>query len=214
MFKFVKAVFKPDYLLEHFVWWDNITNLQLKEFAERLDSATKEQELQAFLEKHPNLLIQHLGGGHGRWVIPKKRLGSEHVTDFIIGERHSYGFEWQAVELESPRAKLFTKNGDISRTLNHAIRQITDWRTWLKRNQDYASRTRESNGLGLIDIDGTVKGLILLGREREINPHTNERRRQLVADLSIEIHTYDWILRGVCGRAEAHAKSRGVLSNG
>jgi len=55
--------------------------------------------MQAFLEREPSMLLQHLGGGDGRWVIPRKRLGAEHVIDFIIGERDSAG--WQAVELKS-----------------------------------------------------------------------------------------------------------------
>ena len=167
-----------------------------------------ERELQAFCESHPNLLIEHLGGGHGRWVVPQKRLGSEFVTDFVIGERHSFGFQWQAVELESPLVPLFTKKGDPSADLTHAIRQITDWRTWIIRNQDYASRRREAQCLGLIDIDSSVRGLILLGRERDLDPTTNDRRRQLVQDLQIDIHTYDWVVRGSIGPIEARVRSR------
>jgi hypothetical protein len=35
--------------------------------------------MQSYLSAHPELLIQHLGGGHGRWVIPQKRLGAEYL---------------------------------------------------------------------------------------------------------------------------------------
>jgi hypothetical protein len=213
--KFFKAVSsEPDYLPEYFTWWDNVTSPQVEEYVECLEKATSERELQAFCESHPNLLIEHLGGGHGRWVVPQKRLGSEFVTDFVIGERHSFGFQWQAVELESPLAPLFTKKGDFSADLTHAIRQITDWRTWIKRNQDYASRRREAQGLGLIDIDSTVRGLILIGRERDLDPTTNDRRRQLVQDLQIDIHTYDWVVRGSIGRIEARVRSRTEYKDG
>jgi Domain of unknown function (DUF4263) len=207
--KFFKpAMFEADDLHEYFTWWDNVTSAQVKVYLECLDKATSERELQAFFEGHPNLLIQHIGGGHGRWVVPQKRLGSEFVTDFVIGERHSFGFQGQAVEIESPLVPLFTKKGDPSAKLTHAIRQITDWRAWIKRNQDYASRHREAQGLGLIDIDSSVRGLILLGRERNIDPTTNDRRRQLVQDLQIDIHTYDWVVRGSIDRIEALERSR------
>lgn len=73
------------------------------------------------------LLAQIVGGGHGRWVIPRQRLGAEHVTDFLVGEKSSIGFEWLAVELESPKARMSRKSGDPTQTLNHAVRQITDW---------------------------------------------------------------------------------------
>lgn len=197
---------EPTYLPEHFVEWDEITQVQIEDFHYCLNSASNERDMQAYLEKHSYFMIQHLGGGHGRWVIPNKRLGAEYVPDFVIGEKHSLGFEWQVVELESPKAVFFTKNGDPSKVLNHAIRQITDWRSWLKQNQGYASRPKEENGLGLIDIDSSVKGLIILGRRSDIDSTTNERRRQLGSNLNIDIHTYDWLVECAEGRLKALGK--------
>lgn len=191
---------------EYFVWWNDITQDDVDSFVRALDRASNERDMQAFLEKAPLLLIQHLGGGHGRWVIPQKRLGAEYVPDFVVGQCDSSGFEWQIVELESPLAKMFTKSGDPSRALNHAIRQIADWRAWLKRNQDYAARPREHNGLGLVDIDSSARGLIVIGRRDKLDPATKERRRQLSADLRIDIHTYDWLVSRSQGRIEALAR--------
>lgn len=102
--------------------------------------------MQNFFELNPLLLIQHLSGGHGRWVVPGFRLGSEYICDFIIGEKSSVGYEWQVVELENPHTTMFNKNGDPSKALTHAIRQITDWRSWLERNQNYASRPKKEGG--------------------------------------------------------------------
>lgn len=140
-------------------------------------------------------------------MIPQKRLGAEFVTDFLVGEKHSFGFEWQAIELESPEAKLFNKAG-ASKELNHAIRQIADWRAWIKKNVDYAARPSEQQGLGLIDIDASVRGLILIGRERELEPETSDRRRQMAQDLNIVIHTYDLVRRMSLGRVGALQRSR------
>jgi hypothetical protein len=168
---------------DYFVWWDDIDGNDVRAYEERLETASNEADLQRYLV-HPLMLIQQLGGGHGRYVVPKQRLGSEYVTDFVIGERSSLGFEWIAVELESPTAQMFTKNGDASARLNHAIRQISDCRARLQRNQDYAARARQINGLGLTDIDPRHHGLIVIGRESEHDPRSNELRRQLAGGSS------------------------------
>lgn len=191
---------RNDPLRDFFSRWDHVTPDELSALASVLDGATREEDIQQFLQLNPHILIQHLGGGHGLWVIPKQKLGAEHVTDFLIAERHSFGFEWQAVELESPLRAMFNKNGDPSQCLNHAIRQITDWRAWLKSNQAYAARPKTDGGLGLTDIDANVKGLILIGRRAAIDPETNARRRQLVQDLNIEIHSFDYLLQSLEGR--------------
>lgn len=159
----------------------------------RILDAAGERDLQRVIEQHPRLLVHNLSAQMG-WVIPQKRLGSEHVTDFLIAEKLSPGFYWQAVEIESPKAPLFTKSGDPSRQLTHAIRQIHDWRAWITSNQAYASRPKGESGLGLQDISPRLPGLILIGRRGATNPATNARRREMMADLRIEIRTYDSLL--------------------
>ena len=179
---------------EHFVYWDRPNPAAYARLRRLLESKPAECAMQRHFEAHPEFLVQVLGGGHGRWVIPHKRLGREYVTDFVLGERHSFGYEWLAVELESPKRKMFKENGDQSAALTHAIRQIQDWRAWLKRNQPYASRPQNENGLGLLDIDSNVTGLILIGRRRDVDASTNERRRQMISDLRIQIHSCDYLL--------------------
>lgn len=180
---------------EHFVWWDNVSSRVLNGFRDLLNKTTREHEIQKYLELHPELIVNVVGGGHGRWVIPQKKLGTEFATDFIVGERHSFGYEWLLVELESQKQRMFNKNGDPSAALTHAIRQIQDWRGWLKQNYSYASRLKSENGLGLINIDSTTPGLILIGREEMQSVGSNTLRRQMCTDLRIRIHSYDWLLR-------------------
>ena len=188
-------------LEQYAVGWNSITRDHVELFRRRLETATSEQDMQEFFEEHPTLLVQPLGGGHGRWVIPHKRLGAEHVPDFMIAEKSSLGFEWTAVELENPSAPMFTKAGEFSRTADHAIRQIEDWRVWLGRNRDYAVRPRDASGLGLVDIDANVPGWVLLGRRGDLSGDTRERRRERSQRMGIRLHTYDWLLE----RAEARA---------
>jgi len=203
-----------DPLKDFFVWWDDISAADVKAFEKRLRTARTEHDLQSFLESNPKLLIQHVRGSHARYVIPQKRLGAEYVTDFMIGGKHSGGFEWQAVELESSKAPMFNKSGYPGKYLMHAIFQILDWRAWLQRNQNYAARLLAEGGLGLTDIVARVPGLILIGRRGEIDPSTNERRRQLVNELAIEIHSYDFLLEWAKGRIHAKATSQGTDEEG
>jgi hypothetical protein len=177
------------HLGESFVWWNDLTRGNITRFKRQLDRAKREQDVQSFLEREPMMLVQHLGGGHGRWVIPHQRLGAEHVTDFLIGMKDSVGCEWQAVELESPRARMFTKQGDPTARLSHAIRQIEDWRTWLARNANYAAQE-----LGLTDIRADLRGLVLIGRRADVDSATNPLRREMAETRRIQIHTYDFLL--------------------
>lgn len=202
-----------DPLKEFFVWWDDVKPSDVDGLAACLQTASKEQDLQYFLEKHPLLLAQLMHGGHGRWVIPQKRLGSEYVSDFMLGERSSIGFEWHAVELESPRTRMFNKSGDPTRELTHAIRQIQDWRAWLTRNQNYASRDRSQGGLGLIDISPSVHGIIIMGRREELADNA-DRRRQMVVDLGIDIHSFDWLVDATRGHVPFDRWNAGVALHG
>ena len=196
---------REDPLREYFSYWDGLSLDDVNSLKTALDTATREEDIQQFLQLNPKFLIQHLGGGHGRWVIPKQKFGAEFVTDFLIAEKHSFGHEWQAVELESPLKPMFNKNGDPSQFLNHAIRQIQDWRAWLLNNQSYASRLKSEGGLGLTGINGNIPGLILIGRRSHLPENTNERRKQMTHDLNIKIHTYDYLLESLNGRIESLA---------
>jgi len=158
-----------------------------------INRAVDERPIQAFLEEHPAILVQLLHAS-ARFVLPRHRLGAEFVPDFVIGEHHSDGYDWLLVELESPRLPFFTNAGDPRASLSHAIRQIQDWRAWLQRNQNYASRLRRESGLGLTDITANVPGIVLMGRRAMVNSETNERRRQMASDLKIQIHTYDHLI--------------------
>jgi len=194
---------EDDDLAEAFVWWDDITDENIAAYEAILEAASDERPLQCHLATNPMLLVQHLGGGHGRWVLSQKRLGSQYVTDFIIGERSSGGFEWQFVELQSPNAKLFVPStGRLGPQLDEGLRQIQDWRRWLDNNRDYARRPRSRDGLGLVDVSGADPGLLIIGREVNLSDEDVQRRRQLDQQYNIRIHTYDWLVRKAKARLE------------
>ena len=204
----IEDVLKDDPLRDFAVWWNRVTQDDIDEMQRIIQNASNERSIQTFLEKRPYMLVQHLGGGNGRWCIPQKRLGAELIPDFIIGESSSIGHEWFGVELESPRFPLFNKNGDPAKALVHALRQVADWRSWLRSNIDYACRPLDQNGLGLTDIDGNIRCLILIGRRNEISPNTNNRRRQMCQDQNVEIHSYDWLIEVAQRRVDGCKSSK------
>ncbi len=173
----------------------------IEAFQECLKEAADERPVQSFLEAHPGLLVQ-LVHASPRFLLPRQRLGSEFIPDFIVGQHSSDGYDWLVVELESPRLSFFTNAGDPRAQLTHAIRQVQDWRSWLQRNQNYASRNRAESGLGLSDITANVPGIILMGRRALLDSDMNARRQQMASDLRIRIHTYDHLLE--TARANVH----------
>jgi len=184
---------EDDPLRDFFMFWDEIDRIHLSAFNNWLKNAKNERDWQKFFEGIPILLLQHMSGGHGRWVIPQKALGSEYRTDFVIGERDSDGFHWQVVELESQKSKCFTKNGDYTKELTHAVKQIEDWRSWIRDNIQYARNDRNKNGLGLTDIVPDLPGLIIIGRRNDLHEKNKYKRRDYGNRMNIKIHTYDWL---------------------
>lgn len=177
-----------------FVPWTELTGSEIDAFENALNNARDESDMQKFIQANPRILIQHYAVGRGAWVKPKQRLGSEYETDFLIAQEGSGGLIWYAVELERPQAILFTKKGDPSAALTHALRQINDWREWLSRNRGYAAQSREQDGLGLTDIHPELDGLIVMGRGVDVDTRMTARRRRLARDNRVEIETYDWLL--------------------
>jgi antiviral defense system Shedu protein SduA len=177
-----------------FVPWRQLTRYEIAAFENALDGASNESDMQRFLEDHPHILIQQFTVDRGAWVIPKKRLGSEYVPDFLIAQEASGGLVWYAVEIERPQATLFNKNGDASALLNHALGQINDWREWLSQNRDYADKPPGREGLGLINISPDLDGLVVMGRGSDLDARTTRRRRRLAYTHRVVIETYDWLL--------------------
>lgn len=158
-----------------------------------INSAEDERPIQRFLTDSPEVLAALLRRDEC-YVIPQKRLGSEHVPDFIVGDIDSAGVHWHLIELESPRAKMFTDDGrSFAKQARKGIEQIADWREWLHGNIAYARTSRSQNGLGLFDIRSDAPGLVIVGRRATLTNKNEAQRNHLLASHT-EIHTYDWLL--------------------
>ena len=150
--------------------------------------------MQKFLKENGIFLLRAMKTNNSRRVIAKPRLGSEYVPDFLMVYEDSMGFHWYGVELESPRKRAARRDGKQTADLTQAVAQIRDWRRWISDNKDYARRSCDQDGLGLIGIDHRMEGLILIGRRTEYSERFNDMRREMLSNDHIEIHSYDWLL--------------------
>jgi hypothetical protein len=172
----------------------------VREFEELLDREPNEAEVQKALEAQPWILAeQH---PHCHFVLPQFSLSGMYVTDFVLPERSSAGTFWYLVEIEKPKAKLVTRDGQLAKTVRIAVQQVKDWKTWLLNNQDVAARQRSKGGLGLHDISRMVLGTVIVGRRSDVTERFNELREQEWAGSQIKIMTYDRLIDCARQRAE------------
>lgn len=183
-------------------WPDNFT-MWLRDLAKYpdelrniIEAAQDERPIQNYIEENPVVLSLTLSAGHGRWVFPKPKLGSEYVPDFMLCGRDSRGFHWQVVELESPRFKVLTQKGEPTARLTHARHQIDQWRIWLRKNIQYAQ-----NELGYIHLDEKFVGVIIIGRRHMLDQRFREYYRELSND-KVRIMSYDRLIDKVVEAAK------------
>lgn len=170
----------------------------LRELEDLLESGERnEAPFQSLIERNPELLASLVRGHWGTFVIPQKRLGAEHVTDFLVLGISSLGPEWLAVELEAPRHEILTKKGRLRNPVQHAVDQIQDWREWLTANVAYAQNQHH-----LVGLTNRVPGLVIIGRAEPAAERVPARNRLAEQD-QIQIHSWDWLMR------EAQALVRG-----
>lgn len=163
-----------------------IQNLQkiVNEFEALLEiNGGVESEIQKFLNTNPILIYPDYIR-----LIPQAKLGIEYVTDYIFVKPTDFGHSCILVELENASHKLFNQNGDLSAPLRHSIKQVSDWRTWLRSNSNYAKES-----LNLKNLHSDSKAIIIIGRRKNIEPKHFKFLEALTLDhhYQTEILTYD-----------------------
>ena len=107
------------------------------EWGNILGSATREQEVQDFLERYPEmlpgLLDLHNGPLHNI-IVSKFHFGADYRCDFAFATRHSMAVQFTFVEIEDPTKPVFNNDGSFSQLFNHARQQMADWKIWADKN--------------------------------------------------------------------------------
>lgn len=122
-------------------------------------------------------------------LYSKVKLGHDYEVDFAWLHNDSFGPEWRLIEIERPSAVLFTKSGNASATLTHAIQQARDWCDWVHQHLEYAQT--------LMPRINYPFCYIFLGRRNELTASNIERLKRFRYDhrKELEIHTLDWFVR-------------------
>jgi hypothetical protein len=156
-----------------------------KYLVDEIRIAKNERSLQGILKATPSLLRCLSMDTIDFWCFDQPSLGGEYFPDFLLCCRTSAGYIWEFVEIESPQARILTKDGKPAATLRDAISQINDWRIWLRKNIAYAH-----NHLGFKDIDAEARGWVIIGRRSMISAEHVLKYRELSKN-NLEIITYD-----------------------
>jgi hypothetical protein len=106
----------------------------LTEFNALLDNAENEEDIQIYLNKHPELIYPDYID-----CFPKFKLGDDFITDYVFIVQGSQGLEHVFVEIEKTKKGIFTKSGQFSANFTQAKDQILDWDSWLIKNHAYIS---------------------------------------------------------------------------
>jgi len=153
-----------------------------------LAKRAREQDVQAFLEEHSYFFNGILRLYAPSPLYSKVRLGSEYEMDFAWFDTASSGPDWRFVELEAPAYPMFTKAGEPSARLQHAMQQVRDWNAWIHRHLDYAR--------ALMPRIEYPLAYVFVGRRAQLTSQTRERLRRLAFEnrSQVHLHTLDWFV--------------------
>ena len=162
----------------------------IDEYERLLANDPEEWRLQIFLGLPRNKILLD---PHAKAVTPEVKLGSEHRIDFVLELPHQ---RHVLVEIERPKDRLYTKDGDLADRHKHGQQQIMDWIEWLDENRDYARKN--------IPALRTVKEpeyRLIVGHRR----NTSEKHQKALTRKNVELHrietmTFDDLL----DRAKQH----------
>jgi hypothetical protein len=157
-----------------------ITRRLITSFENLISENRNEEEYQRFLTNHP-VFIDPLASE----VIPKQKLGLEHITDFVVRRLDN---EYILVEIEKPQDAIFTGGNDLTAKFTHAYGQVLDFQEWVDAHGEYARSF-------LPDIY-SPKGILVIGMRSELNTEQIAKlKRFSINSRSIDIYTYDDLIK-------------------
>lgn len=156
-----------------------ITKPLLDEYEQLLSQQLNEERYQVFLTANP-VLLDPLASR----VIPKKPLGLEFKTDYMIQRLDNQYF---AVEIEKPQDVLFTKADDFSAPFTHAFGQVIDFLEWIDTHAEYARH--HLPGIS------SPRGMLVMGMRSTLSTSQAAKLKRLSINTpNIEIVTFDDLL--------------------
>ncbi|GAI96327.1 unnamed protein product, partial [marine sediment metagenome] len=161
-----------------------ITSVE-KEWQKLLSSKNDERECQRFLEKYAQLFW----GYEYYFTISQFKLNDDYLPDFVlVSEKGSFGLEYTLVEIEKPSTKVITENNNPTAEINHAIKQIRDWKNWLQHNSQSVAELFPAKFSH--ESLGHMKFQLIIGR-RESNYKKGTEIVKLQDEVGYEIRSFD-----------------------
>ena len=159
----------------------------IDQFRSLLDTRPDEETLHKFLKAQPDLLFRVFNCCGPVVFLSKPHLGADYIPDFVIGYRATGGFHWQFIEIESPNFQLFTKKNVQSSKLSAALRQLLEWKGWLRENIAYAHQFFPDM------IEPALK--LVIGRRHDLTAKQASLLKVMNSEQHrLEIVTYDRLL--------------------
>lgn len=177
-----------------------------------LEESDGERRILEFLKLYPQLLITAFNYGWNHiFLVPEFQLGTELRADFVLFGGYSGGWSIRFIELEPVGARLYLKDGTPSKELRIAMRQISDWRDYIRIHgahlRDELSRVMISKNVYQVRHRAISRYLerhlrdphdyiqwrchIVIGRRHKLSEDEQRRRCRGVASVDAEIATYD-----------------------
>lgn len=194
--------------------WDGDRPTAAARLEAALHDARNEQEIMRFLKENPYLLAfsELRWGSNDLHLFFEFRLSTERSIDVLILGQHSGAWCPTFVEVQDPNASLFDRKGDPSPATREGVRQIGQWREFLKRN-DMAFRQELARRLPAKSIARSPRHKfanaevldptehfdfnwwVLVGRSKGMSDKDAQNRRVLETTLNgIKVATFDRLL--------------------
>jgi hypothetical protein len=181
---------------------------------EALRVSTNERDIMRFIKQHPHIVgfSEFHWGSNDLHVFFEFALGSERAVDILVLGCHSGGWCPTLIEVQDPNAPLFNRNGDPSAAVREGVRQVTQWKDFIRRNeivfrQDLArrlpstatahSKRHKLASTELVDPEEYLEfhWWVLTGRSSSMSDDETKHRRLYQTALDgIEIATFDRLL--------------------
>jgi hypothetical protein len=185
------------------------------EFQSLLDEAVKETQLQSFLERHPDIIVNTFyQGAYYPVVFPKFHLADEFIPDFVMIGRRSGSAEtsWDVDLIEIEPAildkPLFNKKRQSTGRLRIAEAQIMDWQRWMQKyeqrifvpkafEQLKSKKVWDDHPQFYTPTTGTYQDVvvwyrIIIGRRKDFNGWGNQYRNLIWKKSGNRVEIVPW----------------------
>ena len=228
-------------LAPYAVDWAEPMPTAIKLFMGQLKSGANSVAMRSLFRKYPSLLVMHLKGTEGRWVVPNTIFQIDRGPEFYLAEKSSDNYEWTTVALCNADEKLLNRGGYPTRSLRNAATSamaISPGKRTFGRKppkmQDLLDALSQWHGITSskpTDDERFSAGsyhvqkarVVLIGRDGDDIDSDRDLRRKLGWSLGerpngtnsgqILIRSYDWLLATISERKAAATVSPPQLSD-